>query len=85
MRRGVAPVRSMTDSAASYYDIEVDGKTESAVRAVSCALTDSENAVWTYPKTKDAAANIQGRFAFYKVRQACRELADRTQNKVAIA
>ena len=38
---------------ASYYSLEVDGRT-------------NENAVWYYPEPKDAAANIRGRVAFWK-------------------
>ncbi len=38
---------------ASYYSIEVDGKTNS-------------NAAWYYPEPKEAAAHIKGRVAFWK-------------------
>jgi uncharacterized protein (DUF427 family) len=38
---------------ASYYSIEVDGKT-------------NPDAAWYYPEPKDAAKNIQGRIAFWK-------------------
>jgi uncharacterized protein (DUF427 family) len=38
---------------ASYYDIEVDGEV-------------NKDAAWFYPAPKDAAANIQGRVAFWK-------------------
>jgi uncharacterized protein (DUF427 family) len=38
---------------ASYYSIEVDGKT-------------NPDAAWYYPDPKDAAKNIQGRIAFWK-------------------
>jgi uncharacterized protein (DUF427 family) len=38
---------------ASYYSIEVDGKT-------------NPDAAWYYPTPKDAAKNIQGRVAFWK-------------------
>lgn len=38
---------------ASYYDVVVDGHV-------------NENAAWTYPATKPAAANIQGYVAFWK-------------------
>ncbi|KAF8600298.1 DUF427-domain-containing protein [Ceratobasidium sp. AG-I] len=40
---------------ASYYDVEVDGKTISDV-------------AWYYPTTKDAAANIKDHVAFYKTK-----------------
>ncbi|ELR71034.1 hypothetical protein C900_03164 [Fulvivirga imtechensis AK7] len=38
---------------ASYYDIEVNGKT-------------NENAAWYYPETKEGAKQIEGRVAFWK-------------------
>jgi uncharacterized protein (DUF427 family) len=38
---------------ASYYTLEVDGKT-------------NPDAVWYYPEPKDAAAEIRGRVAFWK-------------------
>ena len=38
---------------ASYYDIEVEGKT-------------NKDAAWFYPAPKDAAANIKGFVAFWK-------------------
>jgi len=38
---------------ASYYDIEVDGKT-------------NKDAAWYYPETKDKAKNIEGYVAFWK-------------------
>ena len=38
---------------ASYYSLEVDGKT-------------NENAVWYYPEPKQAADNIRDRVAFWK-------------------
>ncbi|MBD2022026.1 DUF427 domain-containing protein [Leptolyngbya sp. FACHB-36] len=38
---------------ASYYTIEVDGKT-------------NPDAAWYYPTTKDAAKNIEGYIAFWK-------------------
>ena len=38
---------------ASYYDIEVEGKT-------------NKDAAWFYPTPKDAAANIKGFVAFWK-------------------
>jgi uncharacterized protein (DUF427 family) len=37
---------------ARYYDLVVDGKTNS-------------NAAWVYPETKDAAKNIEGYYAFW--------------------
>lgn len=38
---------------ASYYSLEVDGKT-------------NRDAAWYYPEPKDAARNIKGRVAFWK-------------------
>jgi uncharacterized protein (DUF427 family) len=38
---------------ASYYTLEVDGRT-------------NPDAVWYYPEPKDAAAEIRGRVAFWK-------------------
>lgn len=38
---------------ASYYNLEVDGKT-------------NEDAAWYYPEPKDAAQNIKGYIAFWK-------------------
>jgi uncharacterized protein (DUF427 family) len=38
---------------ASYYTLEIDGKT-------------NPDAVWYYPEPKDAAAEIRGRVAFWK-------------------
>jgi uncharacterized protein (DUF427 family) len=38
---------------ASYYDVEVAGKT-------------NHDAAWYYPETKDAAKNIEGYIAFWK-------------------
>lgn len=38
---------------ASYYDIQVDGQV-------------NKDAAWFYPKTKEAAANINGRVAFWR-------------------
>ena len=38
---------------ASYYSIEVDGRT-------------NIDAAWYYPEPKEAASNIQGRVAFWK-------------------
>ena len=38
---------------ASYYTVEVDGQANA-------------DAAWYYPETKEAAANIQGRVAFWK-------------------
>ena len=38
---------------ASYYSLDVGGSV-------------NENAVWCYPEPKEAAANIQGRVAFWK-------------------
>jgi uncharacterized protein (DUF427 family) len=38
---------------ASYYDVEVEGKTNAA-------------AAWYYPEPKSAAENIRGRIAFWK-------------------
>ena len=50
---------------ASYYDIVVNGAV-------------NRDAAWYYPKTKDAARNIQNRIAFWKgveIRQAGRPAA----------
>jgi uncharacterized protein (DUF427 family) len=38
---------------ASYYDVEVDGKT-------------NKDAAWYYPETKDAAKHVKGYIAFWK-------------------
>lgn len=38
---------------ASYYNLEVDGKT-------------NQDAAWYYPQAKDAAKNIEGYVAFWK-------------------